>query len=160
MPKIRLGAHREPNSEYLGFPVEGLLIWGRDPFNVSFGAPALAPRCPPDTAARQPIPSDPRCGAMAATTVRLEQTEVIDIVFASPVDKPVIGRLFDQQGVLLGESELVSEEAATPIAQPLRPHSLMDICSSLDLETQGGASLGLEIASLRRTRLLGARPSE
>ncbi|MFL6293330.1 MAG: LamG domain-containing protein [Thermoanaerobaculia bacterium] len=57
--------------------------------------------------------------------IRFERGGPLDLVISSPDDKPVLARLFDASGVLIGEGEALDEATAnkTPAPAGLVPHT-------------------------------------
>lgn len=57
--------------------------------------------------------------------IRTERGGPLDLIISSPEDQPVIARLFDDQGLLLGESDGLDEASAgeTPAPAGLVPHT-------------------------------------
>ena len=61
--------------------------------------------------------------------IRFEKGGPLDLIVSSPEDQPVLARLFDATGVLLGESEGLDEETAgeTPAPAGMVPHTRLKV---------------------------------
>jgi hypothetical protein len=61
--------------------------------------------------------------------IRFEKGGPLDLVVSSPGDQPVLARLFDKSGVLVGESEGLDEATAdkTPAPAGLVPHTRLQV---------------------------------